>query len=79
MCATEEPAGSFDPVPNYSARTVITGRREPLNRTFETIERVPRPVENDLKSLVVLIPAHFALGHRELLISIFGLLDPRSC
>src|SRR5262245_66387126 len=75
MCATEKSASSFDAVSNHSARTVIAGRRQSLNRTFEAVECMPRAIKNDVKRLVIVIPAHFALGHRKLLLSVFGFPD----
>jgi len=79
MCATEEPASSFNTVSNHSAGTVVTRRRQPLDRTFEAIECVPCTIENDLKSLIVLIPTHFARSHGELLMSLLDLPDSTSC
>jgi hypothetical protein len=53
----------FDAVTNNPARAVRATRCNCLNGALETVKRMPRSTDNDVKALVVLITAAFASCH----------------
>ena len=63
MGAAEKTTANLHSVPDYSALAVLTNGCNRLDRTFEAIERMPRTRGNQLKTLVVVIPADFAYRH----------------
>jgi hypothetical protein len=62
-------------MPDYPALAVLTNGCNRLDRTFEAIERMPRTRGNQLKTLVVLIPANFACRHTNSFTYEFALVD----
>jgi hypothetical protein len=63
MCATEAFPIRLQPMPDDPAPAVLTVRRQRLNRAFEAVERVRLPTHHHFKTLVVIVPADFALCH----------------
>jgi hypothetical protein len=63
MRTTKHPAGNFDTMADDSAPAMLAGRRERMNRAFETIEDVSGVVTPDLKRLVIVISTNFAFCH----------------
>lgn len=57
------PEGGFDTVPEHSAATVFTGRRQTVSRAFEAIEDVGFVVHDHGESFVVIVPAGFTFWH----------------
>jgi hypothetical protein len=64
---TEKPTANFDPVSDDPAFAVLADRSQRLDRTFETVEGMPRASGNQFKTLVVFIPANLAYCHISLL------------
>src|SRR5260370_5735014 len=63
MSATKNRAAFFHAVTNDMGAAVRASRRDPLDRAFETIERVGNPVQDHLKRLVIVVSAGFASCH----------------
>ena len=63
MSTAEEATTHFDPLTDDSALAMFANRRDGLNRTLETVERVPRSGRNQFESLVIFVPANFAFRH----------------
>jgi hypothetical protein len=63
MNAAEYLAALFHAVTDDPAIAMLTGRRERVDRTFETIEDMLLSARRDLESLVVIVPANFASSH----------------
>jgi hypothetical protein len=59
MSATIEDSVSLQPMPGNAASTVVAGRSERVDGALEAVENMRLPVENDLESFVVFIPAYF--------------------
>jgi len=59
MNATEDRAVLFNPMSHDVGATGRTSRRHPLDRAFETVERMGHPVHDDLECLVVVVSAGF--------------------
>jgi hypothetical protein len=67
--AAVEVAVCLDTVPNHLDATVLAGWREGVDCTLEAIESARSLAGHAyLKSLVILISTHFALGHVRLLL-----------
>jgi len=54
---------SFDAVTDYLAIAVGTGRRQHVNRAFEAVKGLPLSGRDNLKRLVVIVPANIAFSH----------------
>jgi hypothetical protein len=64
VSAAVKRAVRLDAVPDHLDAAVLADRGERMNRTLETVEGVRAPVGHaHLESLIVLISAHFTLGH----------------
>jgi hypothetical protein len=63
MNAAEDLSVGFHTVPNDSAVAVRADRRQCVDRTFETIERVMLTGYDHFKRLVVFVFANFACSH----------------
>lgn len=61
--ATVNLPGAFDPMPDDSAVTVGTLRRERLNCALETVEYMFLTVHFDAECLVVIVATHFTASH----------------
>src|SRR5918999_4755776 len=57
----------LDAVPDDLAAAVVAGRRDGVDGALEAVEHVRLAAASDLHRLVVLVAAHFALGHGSLL------------
>lgn len=53
----------LDAVPYDLAAAMIANRREFMNRTLETVERVTRSSRHNLERKVIIVAAHFTLSH----------------
>src|SRR4029453_12518753 len=63
VLAAEEGAVLLEPVADDADAAVLAGRRQRVDRAFETVEGVGGTVHADLKCLVVVVSAGFASGH----------------
>jgi len=54
----------LDAVADDLAPAMITHRRELMDRTLETIERVTRSGSHHLERQIIIVPANFTLCHR---------------
>jgi hypothetical protein len=63
MSAAEKAPSHFHTVADYSALAVLTGGRNRLNCTLQTVESMSCPVGYQLESLVVFVTANFAFRH----------------
>src|SRR5581483_74617 len=63
MRTAKEMAADLHAVPDDPAMTMLTDRRDRLNRTFQAVERVLRARRNQVETLVVDVAADFALCH----------------
>jgi len=68
MRAAEESTIDLYSMPDHPAAAVLANRRHRLNRTLETVERMPRTGSSHFKALVILVTANFALGHKRILL-----------
>lgn len=66
MVAAIHLAAGFHTVADDVAITVVALRRERVDRAFETVERMALTVSDDLKRLVVIVPANFTPHHGSL-------------
>jgi hypothetical protein len=69
--ATVEVAIHFGTVSNDTAVAVLAYGRHRLNGAFEAVKNVALSSRNQIETLVVLVPTHFASGHK-LLLYVFG-------
>jgi len=65
MRAAEESPADLYAMPDHLATAVLANRRQGLNCTLKAVEGMLRTRRPDLKALVILVPANFALGHSE--------------
>lgn len=65
--AVENVVPNFYSMPDDPAGAVSTNRSNGLERTLETVEGMSRSRNDDVKTSVVLIAAHFARCHKSLL------------
>ena len=63
MSAAEKPPPHFDAMADHPAFTMLTYRRDGLNRTLEAVERMACSGDYQFKGLVVFVTANFALHH----------------
>jgi hypothetical protein len=63
MDTTKDLRALLDAVPHDSAAATRTRRRQRVNGAFETVEDVRLTSETDFERFIVIVPAHFALGH----------------
>jgi hypothetical protein len=63
VSTAEECALGLDPVTDDLAAAVIADRRQFVDSTFETIERMGVSSRNDLKRQVVIVAADFTSSH----------------
>ena len=56
-------APRFDPMSDDPAMAMCAFRRQRMNRAFETVESVRPSRPDDLKGLVVIVPAYVTLRH----------------
>src|SRR5215475_3159963 len=63
MLAAEEGAVLLEPVADDADAAVLAGRRQRVDRAFETVEGVGGAVHADLKRLVVVVSAGFTSRH----------------
>lgn len=77
MIATIKCSIGFQAVPNNSTLAHVAGRRQQMNRAFETVKRVVHAILSDGEALVVLVPTCTAFVHgRSCFLSIgINLLD----
>jgi hypothetical protein len=66
--AAEVVRSGFDAMADDLAPAVLAHRSESVNGAFEAVEDVPLFPHPDFKGLVIVIAAHFTLGHRALLL-----------
>jgi hypothetical protein len=62
--AAEHLRTSFNPMPDDTAATVRARWSQLMDCAFKAVEHVRLPLSEDLKALVVIVPAYFALGHK---------------
>ena len=53
----------FKAVTDDAGSTMLTGRSQGVDRTFETVKRVRLAIHDDLERLVVVVAASLARGH----------------
>jgi hypothetical protein len=63
MGAAKNHSSLFHTMPDHSATTVFTSRRQRIDGAFERIKHMLLPVQCHRESLVVFIATHFAFGH----------------
>ena len=63
MLAAITGAGLLQSVPDDADAAMIAGRRERMNGTLETIERMRLAIHCDLKGLVIVVAARFTCSH----------------
>jgi hypothetical protein len=63
MSTAEKCSICFDPMPNDTTPAMVTGRRKCMDGTLKAVEHVGVSTHHYFKSLIVLIPADFTLGH----------------
>src|SRR5262245_23950317 len=63
MLAAEEGAVLLQPVADDADAAVLAGRRQRVDRAFETVEGVRGSAHAHLERLVVIVPAGFTSGH----------------
>jgi hypothetical protein len=59
----EELTTDLHTMSDHRAVAVFTPGRYRLNRTLETVERMPLTSSDEIKALVVFVPANLALSH----------------
>jgi hypothetical protein len=63
ICAAIESAVCLNAVPDDLAGAMIANRREFMDCTLETIERVTRPRRHNFKGKMIIVAAYFTLSH----------------
>jgi hypothetical protein len=63
VLAAKDLAIGLDAVPDHAAIAVMTFRRERVNRTLETVERVRVAIDYDFKCLRIIVSTNFAACH----------------
>jgi hypothetical protein len=63
MSAAIEGSIGLYPVPNDLAATVLAGRGKSIDGAFKAVEHMRPTSHGHLKSLIVLVAAHFTLCH----------------
>ena len=63
MSAAEKAPPYLHTMADYSALAMLTDGSNRLNRTLQTVERMPCPGGDQLESLIVLVTANFAFRH----------------
>jgi hypothetical protein len=63
ICAAINNIGSFNAMPNHPATAMCTLWGQSVNGALEAVELMFRALKTDRKTLVIVIPAYFALRH----------------
>jgi hypothetical protein len=63
VSATEEMARYLHPVADHFALAMFADWRDSFNGAFEAVEHVALSSRDELKALVVIVSANFALSH----------------